>query len=925
MTEKQICFNGCFVVRNNSHDAEAGLLLDAKKITADEKSANLLTFFLEGCMNKLTLFLLTMLLVVAMCTTAMSATYYSRATGNWSGSVWATTSNGTATTASITSSDSVIIMPTFTITVDGADVCGRLAIQAPTAARNGITISGSNSLTISSILVMNASATTGDADSIAVGAGTLTVDSISIGTNATANRHCVITISTGTINVNWGISIGATQGNGLITFTGAGTLNVGRNITNGGTFTASTGTVNYKTAFAIASGTAFTPAAWTYYNLGIAPQSANVRDSLTAAQTINAAGTFTVGGSGVVALGGTATFAWAGNLVVDNGATLEIYRANTVSGTSDVSGTIIFGSTSGGARVMTFTGDVTLNNGATWTEATTGNGSIDTYSFAGNFTNNGATITSGPLAHIFTGATKTIGGSGTTSFAIDSVTGTYTNTGTLAPTSALKGAGTLTNTGTLNMHGTCSITTLTATGAGNTVNYTGAAQTVKATTYVNLDLAGSGAMTTTGVTVNGVFRRMGTCTITAAPTYGGSSSLVYAGTAAQTTGPELLTTMVQPVTINNSNGVVLNAGTNINNTLTFTAGNITLGANTLTLGGTVSGAAAGQCIVTNGAGVVANSIADAGNFTFPIGPTASTFNPVTIANNTGSGAYTYTAAVAAGETPATTDDNQACSKTWTLAGTGPADLTFSWLTSEAGGSITPSSCTGWMYNGSAWVDQSGSTATGTPNTTTVSGAATVSNSWTVGNGGALPVELTSFTAIAQKTGALLKWSTATEVNNHGFDIERRTIGSTSWAKVGFVAGNGTSNIAHNYSYADNNVTAGKYAYRIKQIDNNGNFKYSASAEISVAGLPRELKLYSNYPNPFNPSTKVQFTIPENGNVRLNVYNVIGQKVATLFDGAAEAGTLYTANFNASNMSSGIYFNVLEFGNQHITHKMMLTK
>ena len=94
---------------------------------------------------------------------------------------------------------------------------------------------------------------------------------------------------------------------------------------------------------------------------------------------------------------------------------------------------------------------------------------------------------------------------------------------------------------------------------------------------------------------------------------------------------------------------------------------------------------------------------------------------------------------------------------------------------------------------------------------------------------------------------------------------------------------------------------------------------------SVAGVPRELKLYSNYPNPFNPSTKVQFTIPENGNVRLNVYNVIGQKVATLFDGAAEAGTLYTANFNASNMSSGIYFNVLEFGNQHITHKMMLTK
>ena len=93
-----------------------------------------------------------------------------------------------------------------------------------------------------------------------------------------------------------------------------------------------------------------------------------------------------------------------------------------------------------------------------------------------------------------------------------------------------------------------------------------------------------------------------------------------------------------------------------------------------------------------------------------------------------------------------------------------------------------------------------------------------------GIGAPLPVEMTSFTAAAQKTSAQLKWSTATEVNNYGFEIERRAIASSVWAKVGFVAGNGTSNTAHNYTYTDNNLSAGTYAYRIKQVDNNGAFK-----------------------------------------------------------------------------------------------------
>jgi hypothetical protein len=383
------------------------------------------------------------------------------------------------------------------------------------------------------------------------------------------------------------------------------------------------------------------------------------------------------------------------------------------------------------------------------------------------------------------------------------------------------------------------------------------------------------------------------------------------------------------LTINkSSNDVSLGGAATVNGAFNFaSAHNLLLGNYNLTLGSvaTISGTpAAGQCIVTNGSGVVSRSIT-ASNFTFPIGSDATHYNPVKITNN--GAVQMYTASVAAGTTPlGTAKAINTCGRTWTITGGGTADIAFSWNTSDAGSVLQgfPSSSSAWRYVTSDWVEQGGVTVTGTPNVTTVTGVTSFS-SWIVGTSGGLPVEMTSFTAAAQSMSAQLKWNTATEVNNYGFEIERRAITSSAWAKVGFVAGNGTSNTAHNYTYADNNLIAGTYAYRLKQIDNDGAFKYSASTEVAIAGVPKELKLFSNYPNPFNPSTKVQFTVPENGNVRLLVYNVIGQEVATLFNGAVEAGNLYTANFDGSHMASGLYFSVLEFGNQRITHKMMMTK
>jgi hypothetical protein len=187
----------------------------------------------------------------------------------------------------------------------------------------------------------------------------------------------------------------------------------------------------------------------------------------------------------------------------------------------------------------------------------------------------------------------------------------------------------------------------------------------------------------------------------------------------------------------------------------------------------------------------------------------------------------------------------------------------------------------------------------------------------------LPVELTSFTASVSNNAVNLRWSTATEVNNTGFDIER-SADKSGWTKVGFVSGNGNSNSVRNYSYADNSLTkSGKYYYRLKQVDVNGSSLYSNTAEGDFVA-PSVFSLNQNYPNPFNPSTVIAYSIPKASNVKLSVYNAIGQVVDVLENGYKEAGN-YTISFNASALSSGIYFYKLEAGQNSQIRKMMLVK
>ena len=208
----------------------------------------------------------------------------------------------------------------------------------------------------------------------------------------------------------------------------------------------------------------------------------------------------------------------------------------------------------------------------------------------------------------------------------------------------------------------------------------------------------------------------------------------------------------------------------------------------------------------------------------------------------------------------------------------------------------------------------------------LAGAVTSSGAVSLSNATVLPVELTSFTASVSRMNTELHWSTATEVNNHGFEVERRS--TEIWNTIGFVGGAGTSNSPKEYSFTDKNLSSGKYSYRLKQIDRDGKFEYSQSVEVNIGQTPREFALMQNYPNPFNPTTKIQYNLASAAQVSLKVYNILGDEVATLVKGNQEAGN-YAVSLNANEgtlvLPSGVYFYRLEAGSFVSTKKLILMK
>ena len=190
----------------------------------------------------------------------------------------------------------------------------------------------------------------------------------------------------------------------------------------------------------------------------------------------------------------------------------------------------------------------------------------------------------------------------------------------------------------------------------------------------------------------------------------------------------------------------------------------------------------------------------------------------------------------------------------------------------------------------------------------------------------VPVEMTSFTATGFKKSVELKWNTSTETNNSGFEIQRSNDSKIeklqNWEVIGFINGNGTTTEPQSYSFVDKNLEAGKYQYRLKQVDFDGRFEYSNIVEVEIA--PRKISLEQNYPNPFNPSTTISWQSPVGSWQTLKVYDILGNEVTTLIDEYRNAGS-YEVEFDASKHSSGVYFYQLRAGDFIETKKMILLK
>ncbi|MBK6504264.1 MAG: T9SS type A sorting domain-containing protein [Ignavibacteria bacterium] len=188
----------------------------------------------------------------------------------------------------------------------------------------------------------------------------------------------------------------------------------------------------------------------------------------------------------------------------------------------------------------------------------------------------------------------------------------------------------------------------------------------------------------------------------------------------------------------------------------------------------------------------------------------------------------------------------------------------------------------------------------------------------------LPVELLSFTSNVNVNDVSLRWIVGSETDNAGFEIERKSVTGTiltDWITLGFVRGIVNSNIQTEYTYADKNLASGKYNYRLKQIDVNGNFRYYDMSNTVVVGIPEKFRLGQNYPNPFNPITRIEFDLPMDVNVELKLYDTYGREVKTLVSEIKKAG-YYSIELDCTDLSSGAYFYQLRAGD-HINAKMLM--
>ena len=420
-------------------------------------------------------------------------------------------------------------------------------------------------------------------------------------------------------------------------------------------------------------------------------------------------------------------------------------------------------------------------------------------------------------------------------------------------------------------------------------------------------------------------------------TYSGMVNLVYKGSAPVTTGNEVPSTdIIKNITFDCSGGVSLSQSLRANGTIYLVSGQVISNSNILALGSGVDNL--GTLVRTAGrvngnfsrwfaASSVSNVILPCGNDVY--------YRPISVTFISGpSSGGTLTAFFSSSDPGSNglplSEGGDAISKVasdgfWSVtAGSGLAGGTYKInITAESFQGVTEYSKLHLLKranSGSNWVLQGVHDGCTGSNSCPVLHRNMLNNFSEFGVGSTidnpLPAELLSFTGVAIRNNVTLKWTTASEINNSGFDIERSLVADKiKWKKIGFIAGSGNSSSPVCYSFDDKSLPRGLYSYRLKQIDYNGNFKYFTLSKSVEVGIPDKFALSQNYPNPFNPVTKIDYSLPVDSRVILNIFDITGREIIRIINNESKPAGWYTIEFNASsgasgnaaNISSGTYF------------------
>lgn len=610
------------------------------------------------------------------------------------------------------------------------------------------------------------------------------------------------------------------------------------------------------------------------------------------------------------------------------------------------------------AASLTINGNLTIDN-----EATFNTGNYD-HSVGGNIVNNGTFTTyTGKTITMNGTSAQTIGGTTSTTFAnltinnstgvslsgstttvnetLTLTSGTFNvSTNTLILNNAVSiGSGTIASstTGTINYNKSSDGQTLTVGNYGNltfsnyskvfpssgtigiagiftpglssehkvdssTIDFNGSeAQTIPVFKYYNLNVSNSGA--------NITLANSGTIYIAGTFTPGSSSfgtitgsTIEYNGTIAQTQNAFTFNN----ITLNNNTGLTLTGDCIVNGALNLTNGKLKTLSNVLYFGTSATLSAENDTNYVEGIA-----------FMFPRNVGTGTINflncnvqgsvdlgDVSISRRTGQ------------EGIITIGSYSSIASRWNITTSvtmsGTRDVSYTWPSVLDNGNLfsNVNKARLWCYNDTTFLwDTVGNgidVSVANPRTLTINHSH-FSLYVISSEGSPLPVVLSSFTSNVNVRDVKLNWITALEKNNSGFEIMRSSLSEKdNWIRVGYIKGTGTKNSPTNYSFEDKKLNTGKYKYRLKQIDNNGNFEYYNLSNTIEIGVPKNYALSQNYPNPFNPVTKIDFELPLDSRVRIIVYDMLGREVKVVMNSELKQAGYHTVEMNAVTLASGVY-------------------